>query len=396
MESTDVAVGLKKIDGCNLIFLVLSGAHYSVEFASNLMIGRSGDHTGFSLAGEEGLRVLRNFIKDREITGRTKILVAGYSRTAAGGNLLARNISDSIADGTVKEYIGDIELAQEDFYGLFFETPLCGYYNEDEGYHHPEDPRYDSIWYTTNPDDPVTYIPTEKYGFVRYGHRIIINPDHDHDLNRAMLYNIKAYVAKTAENFYDMSRFKGVGGFKYMEEINVGFEQKFFDTLGTREFYYDEVQEDIVKMVYLGYVCPRALTDIIRQSGGIVKSLIALNNYKDDYNEFVDNFRPKVVASTEKYGYEEYTDNIVNALYQITCLIDRYSNGNIIAFVKDNYIRSMLRNPGKVIKAHYPAMTLCYLMLDDEYYVKPYVEEEEEEEEEDEEEESLDDDDDLF
>ena len=395
MESTDVAVALKKINGCNLIFLVLSGAHYSVEFASNLMIGRSGDHTGFAQVGEEGLRVLRKFIQDRGITGRTKILVAGYSRTAAGGNLLARNISDSIADGTVKEFIGDIELAQDDFYGLFFETPLCGYYNENEGYHHPEDPRYNSIWYTTNPDDPVTYIPTATYGFVRYGHRIILNPDHDPELNRAMLANIKAYVAKTAENFYDMSRFKGYGGFKYMEEINVGFEQKFFDTLGSREFYYDEVQEDIVKMVYVGYCNSKVLMDIVRQTGGIVKSLIALNNYKDDYNEFVANIRPNVEASTQRYGYEEYTDNIVNALYQITCLIDRYSNGNIIAFVKDSYFRSMLRNPGKVVKAHYPAMTLSYLMLEDEYYVKPYVEEDEEEEEE-EPEESLDDDDDLF
>jgi len=376
IESTDVAVGCKTWNGYNLIFLVLSGAHYSVEFAANVMIGRSGDHTGFALSGQAGLDTLRASIKQFGIKGKTKLLIAGYSRTAAGCNLLSRNISDSIAEGRVKEYIGDIELTQDDVYGLCFETPLCGFYEDGAGRPSPTDPRYDNIWYTTNPDDPVTYIPTAKYGFVRYGKRIFLNPEHDPTLNTAMLANIRAYVGKEAVSFYNMAKFRGVGGFRYMEEINVGFVQKFFDALGTREFYYDVVEIDFVNTVYVGRSNPKVLTDIVKDHGGIVKTILSLYNHKDDYHDFVDTFRPSVRKAASRYGYEGYTDNILNTFFQIICLVDRYSGGNVVSFVKDNYLRTMILNTGRIVKAHYPAITMSYLMLEDDNYTRPYVEDE--------------------
>ena len=383
IKSTDIAVGFRTCNGCNLIFLVLSGAHYSVEFAANLMIGREGDHTGFALSAEAGLDALRTAIQRFKITGKTKILIAGYSRTAAGSNLLSKYISDSIANGTVQTDIGDIELTQDDVYGICLETPLCGYYDESEGRPSPDDPRYANIWYTTNPDDPVTYIPTAKYGFVRYGNRVILNADHDTSLNRAMLANISAYVGKNAVKFYDMSKFRGVGGFTTMEEINTGFVQKFFDALGSREFYYDCVEEDIVYAAYVGRCKPRVFLDIIKESGGIVNIIMDLHNYHDDHEGFVNAFRPKVEVCTQKYGYGEYTDNIVNAAFQINSLIDRYCNGNVVSFVRDHYIRPMIRNTSRVRKAHYPAITLSYLMIQDENYTVPFTESIEEPDEED-------------
>ncbi len=374
IESTDVAVGCKTWNGYNLIFLVLSGAHYSVEFAANVMIGRSGDHTGFALSGQAGLDALRASIKQFGIKGKTKILIAGYSRTAAGCNLLTRNISDSIAEDTVKDYVGDVELTQDDVYGLCFETPLCGFYEDNSGRPSPTDPRYDNIWYTTNPDDPVTYIPTAKYGFVRYGNRVFLNPEHDPELNTAMLANIRAYVGKDAESFYNMAKFRGVGGFRYMEEINVGFVQKFFDALGTREYYYDVVEIDFVNTVYVGRSNPKVLTDIIKDHGGIVKTILSLYNHKDDYHDFTETFRPSVTKAASRYGYEGYTNNILNTLFQIICLVDRYSGGNVVSFVKDNYLRTMILNTGRIVKAHYPAITLSYLMLEDDNYTRPYIE----------------------
>ncbi len=376
VESTDVAVGYKTWNGYNLIFLVLSGAHYSVEFAANVMIGRSGDHTGFALSNQAGIEALRKSIEQFGIKGKTKILIAGYSRTAAGCNLLTRDICDSIAEGTVHEFIGDIDLTQDDVYGLCFETPLCGYYEESPDHPSPTDSRYDNIWYTTNPDDPVTYIPTAKYGFVRYGHRIILNPDHDPALNQAMLANIRAYVSKDAVSFYNMAKFRSIGGFRYVEDINVGFVQKFFDALGTREFYHDVVEKDFVNTVYVGRSNSKVLTDIIKEHGGIAKTILSLHMHKDDYDDFTETFRPSVEKAAARYGYEQYTDNILNSLYQIICLVDRYSGGNVVGFVRDSYLRSMAINATRMVKSHYPAITLSYLMLDDDNYTKPYVEEE--------------------
>ncbi|MBE6528661.1 MAG: hypothetical protein E7Z64_05830 [Thermoplasmata archaeon] len=377
IESTDVAVGSKEWNGYNLIFLVLNGAHYSVEFAANVMLGKEGDHAGFLLSCNEGLETLREFIAANGIIGPTKLLIAGYSRTAAGSNLLGRYLSDAIAEDAVRERIGDIELSQKDLYGLSFETPLCGYY--EDGMVRPDDERYDSLWYVTNPDDPVTYVPTAAYGFVRYGRRVILNPDHDPVLNRSMLANIEAYLGKDAVSFHDMARFKTVGGLKSMEELNTGFVQKFFDVLGDRRFYHEEIEDDFVNLVYVGRSNLDVLKDIVKESGGILNIIGTMFRYHDDKDRFREIMTPKVEAVTARYGYEEYTKSIVDSAFQLLGQVDRYCEGNIVKFMKDDYLRCMLLNPTRIFKSHYPTMTLSYLMIDDPDYPRPYVAEEQNE-----------------
>ena len=373
IRSTDVAVGSKMYNGYNLIFLILNGAHYTVEFAANMMVGGEGDHTGFSLSRDAGIDALKRFITEFGISGKTKLLIAGYSRTAAGANLLSRDVSDVIAKRSVKRRIGDIKLARKDVYGLCFETPLCGFY--EEGMTPPDDPRYSNIWYTTNPDDPVTYVPTANYGFVRYGNRIILNPDHDETLNNEMLANVLAYVGKDAVSFYDMSKFKGVDGHSHMEDINVGFLEKFFDALGTREFYHDVVEDDFVNFVYVSRSNRAVMMDILWESGGFLNFIRDMFSHRNDYEGFVEALSPSVQRAASKYGYEEYSDSIVNSIFQIMAVIDRYCEGNIINFLKDGYLRTMAINPGRMFKAHYPTMTLSYLMLEDPNYPRPWIEE---------------------
>ena len=375
IRSTDVAIGSKIYNGYNLIFLILNGAHYTIEFASNVMVGREGDHKGFSLSCDAGMKALREFIAQYAIVGKTKLLITGYSRTAAGANLLCRDVCDAIADGAVEEKIGNIELIQDDVYGLCFETPLCGYYCEGSGMASPISERYRNIWYTTNPDDPVTYVPTKQYGFVRYGNRIILNPYHDDALNSDMLANIRVYVGKRAVSFYNMSKFRGVEGLNHMEDVNIGFVEKFFNALGTREFYHDTVEDDFVKFIFVSRTNRAVLRDIVLEYGGFINFIRDMYDYHNDYPQFVEALSPHVEAATSRYGCEEYSENIVNSIYQILGVIDRYSEGNIIKFLRDRYLRTMIINPGKVVKAHYPAVTLSYLMLEDPDYPKPLIDE---------------------
>jgi len=374
VESTDVAVGSKRWKDYNLIFLALNGAHYSTEFAANVMIGEEGEHKGFALSRDEGLKALRTFIDRYGVTGKTKLLVTGYSRTAAGSNLLGKYLSDAVAEDAVKERIGDIELVQDDLYVYSFETPLCGYYEEGKGMVPPDDPRYDNLWYVTNPDDPVTYVPTEKYGFVRYGKRVILNPDHDPEVNRRMLSYIRSYYGDSAVPFYDMSRFRRVGDLRYMEDVNKGFVKKFFDALGTREFYHDTIENDFVRTIYLGSTNENNMKDIIRELGGIKGCLSTLRIYTKDKAKFVEHLKPYVERSTARYGNEGYSENIVNTATQVMDLLNRYSEGSLPRLLGDKYIQTMLLNASRVIKCHYPEMTLAYMMMNDRYYAVPYIE----------------------
>ncbi len=373
IETTDVAIGSKRLDDCTLIFLVLSGAHYTVEFAANVMIGKVGEHTGFALSRDQGLDALREFIEKYGIKGRTKILVTGYSRTAAGSNLLGKYLCDAIAEHAVKRRVGDIDLKQEDLYVFGFETPLCGCYEEDKGMIHPDDPRYDNIWYVTNPDDPVTYVPTDRYGFVRYGKRVILNPDHDPELNRRMLANIEAYYGRDAVPFYDLLRFTRVSNLRYMEDVNKGFVVKFFEALGTRQFYFDSVEKDFVNAVYVATTREQVLRDVVKELGGIKGCLTTLHTYSKDKVKFVEVLRPSVERSAQRYGYGQFSDNLVNSAYQIMDLVERYCDGSITRFLTDKHLQAMLLNANRVVKAHFPSISLAYLMLEDPDYAEPYV-----------------------
>ena len=372
IETTDVAIGSRRCADCNVIFLVLSGAHYTVEFAANVMIGKEGEHTGFALSRDQGLDALREFLRRYGTEGRTKILVTGYSRTAAGSNLLGRYLCDAIAEDRVRERIGDVDLVQDDLYVYCFETPLCGYYESGKGMVPPDDPRYDNIWYVTNPDDPVTYVPTDRYGFVRYGKRITLNPDHDPDLNRRMLACIEAYYGRNAVPFYDLLRFTRVSDLRYMEDVNRGFVVKFFDALGTRDFYYDNVEKDFVGAVFVVTTKRQVVKDVIKGLGGIRGFLLTLHAHSNDREKFVETLRPLVERSTRKFGCEEYTDSLVNSAFEIMQLVERYCDGAITKFITDKHIQAMLVNMSRVIKAHFPSVSLAYLMLEDPDYAVPH------------------------
>ena len=367
MESTDVAIGSKEWNGYNVIFLVMNGAKYKNEFASNVMIGGYGDHYGFSLVRDEGLRVLKEFIADNNITGKTKILVTGYSRTGAGSNLIAAYLSDTIAEGMVKDILGDIELTQEDLYGFSFETPLCGYYEEGGSWTSPTDPRYDNIWYVINEDDLVTYVPPKMYGFVRYGHQISDYP-HDPAKSAGMLEIVlKRYNAEVAAA-YDMSTFNTIGGFTYMSEFVDDFCYNFFTSLGDREFYYENVEYDFARFLYAVMSHDGLMMDIINEYGGPIVYVSDLYLYTNNETEFNNHFRPAVVKATQKYGCIQYTENILGAFWQVSELVKRYSDNDMYSMLTDADLLSMISNASLLLKSHMPAMVYGYVTQESDLY----------------------------
>lgn len=367
MTSTDVAIGSKQYGDYTVIFLVMNGAKYSAEFATNVMLGESGEHRGFCMVRDEGLRVLKEFIKDNDITGKTKIMVTGYSRTGAGSNLVGAYISDAIAEGKVHDKIGNIELEQKDFYCFSFETPLCGYYEEGGEYTSPTDPRYDNIWYVVNDDDLVTYVPPKAYGFVRYGHQLT-NYAHDPVKSTGMMDTVAKYYTREVAEKLDMSAFNSIGGFTYMSDLVTGFSEKFFSSLGTREYYYENVEYDFARFLYAAWTNDKLFTDIMEEYGGPIVFVSDLYLYTNDETVFNNHFRPAVEAATERYDCEEFTENILNSFYQISELVKRYSDDDMYSMLTDTYLLSMISNANLLLLSHMLAMNYGYVVQESDLY----------------------------
>ncbi len=363
--SLDVAVGAKKYNkDTTLVFLVPNGTHYSTQFASNLLVGASGDHEGFSKAAVTALYTLKDFIKSEGITGNVKLLVTGYSRSAAATNILTAFISDSIVNGTVKEDIGNINLTIDSVYGFCFETPFCGYI--DEGDVGPTDSRYDNIWYTVNPADLVTYVPPESYGFVRYGHMVTIPSE---DMEK------KAIMEKIASKIYS----KATADVITLPEFVVMFDDVasphkmvkglvvlFFKVVGDRDYYSENIEPYMVTALYSLMCHPGMFADIVDELGGYIE-MVTVVYTKCDTPEFDDYVKPAISVVTEKYGCEEDTDNIVNALKQIGLAAKRLIDPELLT---DHSLLTLPwpKNYKYPITSHYPAMTFGYVVQEDPHY----------------------------
>ena len=365
IRSTDVAIGSKEWNGYNLILVMLNGTNYTTEFAANVMLGPSGDHMGFTLACNEALDLLRDFIKDNGITGKTKILLTGYSRTAAGANLAAAYLSDAIAEGKVAERIGNIELTQDDVYGYSFETPLCGL--PSNGHVSPTDSRYDNIWYVINGDDPVTYVPPKAYGFVRFGHAVDL-PSHDEASRTKMLELIGKYYDPSIASGYDMSKFAVISDIKDPKQLWEGFFVKFFDAVGDRQFYNKNIEDDFVQFIYISFAKPGVMQELVGDSTKMILFLIDMDKYSTDKATFDEHFTPLVREATKHNDCEEFTSNIVNSLYQLINVAKRYAGGSIYSLLSDPYALSMTGNYKIILMSHLPAMTYCYLVQESSLY----------------------------
>ena len=368
MTSTAMAIGSKQIGDSTVIFLVLNGARYSSEFASNLMMGLEGDHKGFSISRDDGLEFLRTFISDNGITGKTKILVTGYSRTSAASNLIAAYLSDAIAEGKVHERIGNIDITKESVYGFGFSVPYCAYYDRTSGDPLPTDERYDNIWYTVNPDDVVPRLPPSSYGFARYGH-IKSLPVRNDDAATKMLEYIAHYVGEDEVSMYDVSTFKDNPSERIytLGDMYRGFVNKFFKTLGTREHYAVDMEDDLSLALFTIMSEDDLILDIFVEMGGIiqfVKDLISHYGKGDYYDYFIQFVQPVC----DRRGCPESAGAILHSIGYLTEVATEYADGNLLNLLLEPYFISMVSNFNLLGLPHYPFVTLCYLMQESGLY----------------------------
>ncbi len=145
-----------------VIILPIRGAGYSSEWASNARVGSGENHAGFDEASDQVLEFLDEYIIEKNITGKVKILVTGYSRAAGTTNLVAAKLDNMIrgSQGT----ISSATFSRKDIYGYCFEPPATTKYSDRHNAF-----TYGNIYCFINQRDLVPMVPTEIWGFGRFG-----------------------------------------------------------------------------------------------------------------------------------------------------------------------------------------------------------------------------------
>ena len=150
----------KKIGDSTLVAVAVRSGGYGAEWASNLTLGSKGDHFGFNDASNKVYEYLADYVNSRNITGKVKFWITGFSRGGATANILAAKLDNTI-DSHPK-----ITYSKDDVYAYTFATP-AGAVKSNK----PHSKKYNNIFNIINFHDLVPLVAPSQTGwsFDRYG-----------------------------------------------------------------------------------------------------------------------------------------------------------------------------------------------------------------------------------
>ena len=137
----------KTIGDFTLIAAAPCGQGYKKEWGGNLEVGDEERHVGFNHAAGILEEEIRGYIQEHRLAGPLKLWLGGFSRASAVANLTAADMIDS----------GQFE----DVYAYLFAVPRT---TRKAGVN-----AYKGIYNICGKFDPVTQIPSQAWGYERYG-----------------------------------------------------------------------------------------------------------------------------------------------------------------------------------------------------------------------------------
>lgn len=149
-RSIGCALGVKKIGWKTTLYILgVRGGAYGGEWGGNFLLGREGDHEGFSIVADKALSFLKEHIaKDK---GNKILWLAGFSRGGGVANLIAGRAIDANLFARV--------------YCYCFEPPSATVSDR------VRNPEYRGIHNIIDPGDLVALATPPDYGFDLYGTR---------------------------------------------------------------------------------------------------------------------------------------------------------------------------------------------------------------------------------
>lgn len=216
-----------------LIAVGVRGNNYHAEWGGNVRLDATGEHKGFALGRDQVLDYLRGYIADTGISGRVKIWIAGYSRSAAVVNMVSGALDNGYSLGE------GVSLSPHDLYCYCYEPPMGTTKNQVQGR------LYDNIQNIVNANDVVTYVPFDSWDFARYGvDHVVPTKGDDNYLNyKAKMLREFYQIPNNGGNIYWPDHFQAWG--IDPKDITSGDLGKIFKVNMTQKEFYADLSEAI-------------------------------------------------------------------------------------------------------------------------------------------------------
>ena len=292
------------IDGekYTVIGIGLRGCGYYAEWAGDLNVGLEGEHTGFAICRHTSLAFLKDYLaKHTEITGKVKLWCTGYSRGAAGTNMLGGAIDDIIASGGS---IGkNVELSADDMYFYCYEPPMGADVNKIGS------SIYNNIHNIVNYNDLVVKVAPECMGFGRYGV--------DHVLPSAKLddnYDVlKADMLEVFSTFENAGTYR-IDNFKYVTVTPKATISKILNLKNGITMTQGEFLDRFVQKLFTEVFTKRA--EVYAAQDDISEIVLPLiGTYPDQWDTFVDILSKNAAKNIGELIYvikNKSTEEVVN------------------------------------------------------------------------------------
>ena len=292
------------IDGekYTVIGIGLRGCGYYAEWAGDLNVGLEGEHTGFAICRDTALAFLKEYLaKHTEISGKIKLWCTGYSRGAAGTNMLGGAIDDIIASGGS---IGkNVELTADDVYFYCYEPPMGADVNKIGS------SIYNNIHNIVNYNDLVVKVAPECMGFGRYGV--------DHVLPSAKLddnYDVlKADMLEVFSTFENAGKYR-IDDFKYVTVTPKATISKILNLKNGITMTQGEFLDRFVQKLFTEVFTKRA--EVYAAQDDISEIVLPLiGTYPDQWDTFVDILSKNAAKNIGELIYvikNKSTEEVVN------------------------------------------------------------------------------------
>ena len=257
------AIGRKTLqdengDEYTVIAVGVCGGGYQDEWLSNLTVGSGNRHKGFDSAAHMVVNRIFGYIGTRNITGRIKIWISGYSRAAAVSNIAAADLTSS---GFFRE---------EDVFAYTFATPNTVRNPERE---------YLNIFNIVGQYDIVPMVPLTEWGYKRYG-SILTTPLQETDSN---------YLSRLKTGPDELHRlFTGLAYWNNVEMNNELHTMLCFlgEICPTAEIYELCMQDRLISMMR-----NRSPVNILRNLFDMADDPLLINeDNRDEANQFINRF----------------------------------------------------------------------------------------------------------
>lgn len=352
-DTMGVAFGSKAIDGYNVIIAAVRSGNYGMEWGGNLRVGSgTGDHEGFRIAADILIGYLNKYFEEHPCTGKTKLIIPGYSRGGSVTNLTAAALDDgsyiNILDGE-KDYIGGVDF---DLYAYTFEAPQCTTSKD------VDEDIYKNIFNIVNPNDYVPMFVMDEWDFANYGVRVELpcadNCDNYDSYYDRVCAEFDSYMGengrKAKDCFYNTEKSRSAE-----TTLNYIFAGLGEDVMHGREYYHENYEDSIVFFAgqYLGR--KRKAKDFARTMGLIALGT-AIAAKPDNIEKIRNEGYRKYIAEylSKKNGGELTQKQIEGTLNLLTSLLE-YINANR----KDVF--SLAEQLNTVLQVHQPFVAYSWM-----------------------------------